>query len=221
MLWEAATADSQNRFQLLTVPIPNWLVSSRLIFQGPLPRTQGPSLRWGQHPQHLREQMASSRGWGRQCEGPTRWGAQPCPAAPTRPSSPETLVMSRDKSSSGWQKSPFPSHRVSLPRPALPEPGCLQRQLVPEEGGHHQAQLQPFRPTWSTGAWLCHQSDIHGVAPPLSGTALWGRRAQAKSDHGPPPSGAPRPLCSVTGSNQHATRCAPSPFPGGTTTQLF
>lgn len=36
--------------------------------------TQGPSLRWGQHLQHLGEQMASSRGWGRQPEGPTRVG---------------------------------------------------------------------------------------------------------------------------------------------------
>lgn len=152
--------------------------------------------------------MARALGWVREPEEPagggegvtlSSSGLSTCPS-----SSPETLVL-RPGAELG-QKLPLWASEIFLPPLARPvalgsllPPRRLEALLGPARGGG-RGTPSPDAPA-GTGVWLCHQSGIHGVAPPLSGTVLQGGGGaggpQAESDPTAP---------TLRGSKQQATQ---------------
>lgn len=108
------------------------------------------------------------------------------------PPSPQTRC--RDKSSSGWQKSPFPSQGFIAPANCSQLSAPSPRLHVCKGSGCRPGGEPPSPALWAQGHGPATNRAFR-VAPPLSGTALRGPRpSQAPS----PPSGAPTPLCSMT-----------------------
>lgn len=131
-------------------------------------------------------------GWDGSLRRHTSAGATVPPWCFHPPPSPQTRC--RDKSSSGWQKPPFPSQgfiaSANCSQLSAPSPACTSAKEV---GAGRRGTTKPS--TLGTGAWPCNQSGI-----PSGTSSLWNSLAgaQAKSGPHPPPSGAPTLLCSMT-----------------------